>query len=259
MAAKSKPPPPPSETASREEADVKQGERLLSAVERILSNDADLIARAERHLVEIPLREAESEDAWRARVGAALVSDFSTRSAISGGAAALPSLVPGVGSLISLVGGSLADMALMLKFEVEMTLSLLHLHGYDITNKRERQLAFLLASVGTYDARSGQNYLLDLARAQGTAIWNYTPRQLSKAVLSVMAKVAVLSLSRSLVRVLPVVGVVVGASANKVLTRQVGRRCMDELVRRRQLEAAEAEAEAAPPKAKPRARKSRGR
>ena len=76
----------------------------------------------------------------------------------------------------------------------------------------------------------------DLARAEGTALWNYTPRQLSKAILSVMTKMVLLTASKSFARVLPVVGVVVGASANKVLTRRVGERCTSELARRAELE-----------------------
>ena len=219
-----------------EAAESKSGEKLLTAVERILAEDGELIGTTEKHIRGTPAKDGETEDAWRLRVAQQIVSEFSTRSAISGGAAALPAIVPGFGTLMALVGGALADMALMLKFEVEMALCLSQLYGYDLRRKRERQLAFLLASVSTYDARSNQNFLVDLARAEGTALWNYTPRQLSKAILSVMTKMVLLTASKSFARVLPVVGVVVGASANKVLTRRVGERCTSELARRAELE-----------------------
>lgn len=239
----------------KEAAGEAQGRKLLTAVERLIRDDEELIAIAERHQREIPREEHADEAAWREAVAALIVSDFSNRSAISGGAAALPSILPGFGTVVSLVGGTLADMALMLKFEVEMALCLTHLHGWDIRQTRERQIAFLLASVNTYEAKSDQNLFVDLAAAEGTAVWNYTPRQISKALVSVMTKIALLSVSKGLVRVVPFVGVVVGASMNKVLTGRVGNRCIAELKRRRELEDAEADEEA-PVKAKVRGRKA---
>ena len=44
--------------------------------------------------------------------------------------------------------------------------------------------------------------------------------------------VALLAISKGFVRVLPIIGVAVGAGANKVLTSRVGRRCRGELERR---------------------------
>ncbi len=208
--------------------------KLQSAVERLLSNDDALLALTEKHVHEVSAKPGESERDWRARVAQRLISDFSNRSALSGGAAALPALVPGIGTVVALVGGSLADMALTLKFEVELALCLSQLHGFDIRQPRERQLAFLLASVSTFDAKSHGNLFVDLAKAQGTALWNYTPRQVSKVLTTVVGKLALLALSKSLVRMLPVVGVVVGASANKVLTARVGKQCAKTLAERRE-------------------------
>lgn len=237
------------------ETDKAKGEKLLTAVERIIADDAALIATTEKHVRGTESKPGEPSEAWLKRVGEKIVSDFSTRSALSGGAAALPAIVPGFGTAVTLVGGVLADVALMLKWEVEMALCLSLLHGYDIRDKRERQLAFLLASVSTYDARSNENVLMDLARAEGTALWNYTPRQVSKALVSVMAKIVLMAVSKSFARLVPVVGVVVGASANKLLTKRVGERCMAELARR--LEARTAQQ--ARPKVKARIRKSQAR
>lgn len=63
--------------------------------------------------------------------------------------AAAPALIPGAGTLMAALGGALADMGFLLKYEVEMALVLSHLYGFDIRRDEERQLAFLRASVGT--------------------------------------------------------------------------------------------------------------
>ncbi|MBN1208340.1 MAG: hypothetical protein JXB05_26000 [Myxococcaceae bacterium] len=213
-----------------------QGRKLLTAVERIIADTNSLIALSQQHLSRAQARDLDGEDATLHAAAEGVVRHFSQRTAITGGLAAAPSLLPGMGSLVSLVGGTLADMGMVLKFEVEMALVLSHLHGFDITRPEERQLAFLMASVGTYDTKSGGNFFVDIARAQGQAIWNYTPREVSKLLLSVMTQIALLKLSRGLLaRALPVVGIAVNSTVNHTLTRRVGARCIRDLQIRRQL------------------------
>ncbi|MFY0574788.1 hypothetical protein ACN28S_10870 [Cystobacter fuscus] len=219
----------------KEAEDQSQGQKLLSAVERIISDTDSLIALAEEYLGQARKKKLASEAETREAASAAVVGYFSTRAAISGGLAAAPALIPGVGSLAAVLGGTLADMGFLLKYEVEMALVLSHLHGFDIRKEEERQLAILLASVGTYDAKSGRNAFLDMAQVEGIAIWKYAPREVSKMLLSVMTRIALLQLSKSLVRALPLVGIAVGSSMNKVLTSRVGDRCIQDLRTRREL------------------------
>ncbi len=220
-----------------------QGEKLLSAVERIVDDPENLIAQVAEFERKTRREPDGSDKEWRRAVADEIVSHYSTWSAVSGGATALPATVPGIGTLVATVGGTLADMCMTLKFEVEMALCLTHLYGWDIRDERERQLAYLLASVSTVDAKSGGNFLADLAKVEWEAIWKYAPRQISKFLLQAMTKLAVISASKSLVRALPLIGIGVSAGVNKVLTTRVGGRCADELARRRTLQADTVEAE----------------
>ncbi|MBZ4416890.1 EcsC family protein [Myxococcus sp. RHSTA-1-4] len=219
----------------KEVEDQEQGRKLLTAVERILADTDSLVALSKQELGKAREKKLPSEDAVRDAAALEVVRHFSNRSAISGGLAALPGLVPGAGTVVAALGGTLADMCMMLKFEVEMALVLSHLYGYDITRDEERQLAFLLASVSTYDAKRERNTVMDLAETQGIAFWKYAPREASKMLVSVMTKIALLSVSKGLLRALPLVGIAVGSSMNKVLTNRVGERCMRELKKRREL------------------------
>jgi uncharacterized protein (DUF697 family) len=217
----------------------RQGRQLLTAVERIIADTDSLIALSQEHLSRARERKLDGEGATVDAAAAEVIAHFSRRSMISGGLTAAPALIPGLGSLVAAAGGTLADIALVLKFEVEMALVLSHLYGFDITRAEERQIAFLLASVGTYDVQSGGNVMGELsqaARAGGDAVWTYAPREVSKIVLSVMAKIALLKLSKGmLLKVLPVVGIAVGSTMNRALTKRVGERCLRDLKTRRQL------------------------
>lgn len=215
----------------REEREV-EGRKLLSAVERLLAETGSLIAYSNDCMRRAKAKKLGDEAKTIAEACTEVVSHYSNLTAFSGAATAIPAVVPGLGTVVALTGGALADVALILKFEVEMALVLTHLHGYDIRDERERQIAFLLASVSTYDAKHGRNFFLDIAEAEGQALWNYAPREISKLLLIVMAKLAVSSIGKGLAKAIPFLGVAVGASVNKMLTRRVGQRCTAELARR---------------------------
>lgn len=206
-----------------------EGRRLLTAVERMVDDADHLIAQVEAIKYGVST-DGQRGERYRDAIAQRIIRTYSTRSALAGGVSAMPGILPGAGTVIA-VGGALVDMSLMLKHEVEMVLSLTYLYGHDIRQDDKRWLAYALAGVSTYEAASGRNYFVDLADAQVEALTKYTTRQLSKLVATVLGKVALVTASKSLVRALPLVGVVVGASTNKVLTYSVGWACVDALER----------------------------
>lgn len=229
------PPEPPSTPMPEESGESRgRGERLLTAVESVVDDCESLVAEVEAFKEDVrPSGGRLPLDVVAVRI----IRSYSNRSAFAGGVTALPGLLPGGGTAVALIGGSLADMMLMLKHEVEMVLCLTHLFGYDIREERARWLGYTLATVNTYEATSGRNFFLDVAEAQLEALNKYTPRQLSKLVITVLGKYALLSSSRAFVRALPVVGVVVSAATNKLVMSSVGWRSVDALHRLRNAEA----------------------
>ncbi|MHB8878798.1 MAG: EcsC family protein [Myxococcaceae bacterium] len=217
------------------ETEEDKGRQLLTAVERILANTTSLRNVAEDCRIKAKKGAPKNPEALRDAAAAEVVRHFSLRAAIAGGVAGLPALVPGAGSLAVLLGGALAELGYLLKCEVEMVLTLAHLYGFDIDDPKERQIAFLMASVGTYDARSGKNFVADVAEAEGVAIWNYGPRKAAKMVLAAMTALALVWVWRGFARIIPVVGMVIGTSVNKLLTQKVGERAAKDLRTRREL------------------------
>jgi hypothetical protein len=212
--------------------DEAKGRQLLTAVERLVANNdtlrrvaAETLAVAKARGGEQPAKEVAARE---------VVRRYSNLAAMAGGASGLASLVPGMGIPLG-IGAALAELTFLLKFEVEMTLVLMHLHGFDIEDPEERQIGFLLASVGTYEAGSGSNIVLDVARAEGVAIWNYGPRRAARTLVTVMAALAVLRIWKGLLRLVPFVGMAVGSTLNKVLTRRVGDRVNRDLKTRHDL------------------------
>ena len=218
--------PTPAQTAKQQD----KGKKLVSAVERILASNASIRATVAEAKAKAQAQGAAGKE-LRPATAKVLVKRYSDRAALVGGASGLSALVPGLGSLIWGMGGLLTELAVLLKFEVEMALCLSHLHGFDIETANERQLAFVMASVGTYDATGG-NFFVDLARTEGQALWNYGPRQLAKFLITAATGVALVWLSRGLLKLVPIIGVAVGSGMNKVLTKRVGDRIARDLATR---------------------------
>jgi hypothetical protein len=216
-----------------------RGRRLLGAVERLIADDevvreladaCDARARARRP------QAAEDPQARRELASREIVRTFSNRAALAGALSGVPALFPGPGALAAGLTGTLGEVAFLLKTEVEMCLALAHVHGFDLKDRRERQLAFLLAAVGTQEA-AGRSGLQDLIKAEEVAIWNYGPRVAGRLIVEGFATLALGSFWRGLVKVVPFLGVAVGSALNKFLTTRVGERALAQLqVRRAQRE-----------------------
>ncbi|MBN1335523.1 MAG: hypothetical protein JXB39_06135 [Deltaproteobacteria bacterium] len=216
----------------KDSEDRQQGRRWIHAVERILDDPEQVIALADRLAQEAYDAAPTAEDEARRDLAAGrIVHHFATRAMWSGGATGLPALLPGAGTLLALAGGALVDVALVLRFEVEMALALSWVYGFDIRQEDERRRALLLASVSVHDAHTGGDFLRDVARAESEALWRLGPRQVPRLLLQVAARLA----RRTVVggRILPVAGIAVGAATDRILTERVGRRCTESLRQRR--------------------------
>ncbi|MBI5538288.1 MAG: EcsC family protein [Deltaproteobacteria bacterium] len=212
------------------------GEKLLLAVERLIEDTDELISRTEVFQRAAGIV-AGREDADKVTAAAEMIiRSYSNRSAATGALTALPSVVPGAGMLVAAIGGTLLDIGLMLKHEIEMVLCLAHLHGYDITRQDERRMVFLLASMNVSEVQQGGNFLLDVAVAEMDAIVHYTPRQVTKMLASILTRLALRATSRGLWRAVPLAGIVACGLMNKWFTGEVGHRCNSLLEQRRNME-----------------------
>ncbi len=124
------------------------------------------------------------------------------------------------------VGTTLAGMTYVLKTEVEMCLALCALYGMDIRRPEHRQMALLLAAVGTHQVHTGRNILVEAGAVSLEALASYTPRELSKVVLRVFGALAIAyaaqSVGKVLLNAIPVVSVGIGFGVNMLLTERVG-------------------------------------
>lgn len=244
------------ETAARADP---SGTNLLKAVERIVASPDEIERQTESIVQEV--RDKLPTDATGAQIRALaeqkIVAHHANRAALAGGASSLPALIPGVGTMAAFVGGGLVDMTMCLKYEIEMVLALSSLHGFDIRDPRERQLAYLLAASHTYASTPGSVPIADFLKIELDAIWHYTPRQLGKLVTTLFIKLALVYSGKGLIRAVPFVGLIVSGGVNKALTHRLGTSVIEAFGRRPEPRAKGTEDAAA--SAKPKSPKKRAR
>ena len=196
---------------------IESGTNLLNAIEHLLADDATITGHARLH--------ADRANHDRPAAAHRIVAAYSNRSALAGAIAAAPAIVPGWGTA-GAIGTLFAEMSYVLKTEVEMCLCLSSLHGFEISSKEHRQIAFLLAAIATHEVETGRNVLLDIGEVTAEAAMTYTPREAGKSLLKILGILAAVRASqavgRGVLHVVPFVGMAVGAGVNKALTRRVG-------------------------------------
>ncbi len=227
-----------SENESSFSADLEdKATKVLSAVNKILDSNDKIRSVCNKYkrraLIEVD-EDCETEKDLFMEAGKRIITHYSDRAGITGGVTGLPSMIPGIGSVISLVGSSAVDIVLMLKFEIEMSLCLCHLTGLNIDEDRNRQLAYYLATASSREILSQNNNSQSHNIIKSAAV-DYSVRELSKLVIKNITAILLVNLSRGMMKAVPFLGIAVGASVNKVMTKRSGLVCLDAWWLRRHL------------------------
>jgi len=201
---------------------LKAVELILAKPENIQNETLSLLEKYQaKHLT-------KSFEEVQKLVSKKIISNYSYYAAFSGGATALSSVVPGLGTVVSTFGGATADMALSLKYQVEMTMALASLHGHNILIEEEKRMCMIVAGLGTI-AEAGKKGLTNTAsKAFKKLVEENLKNGSLTAVKEIFKRIGVTFVKKSFVKAIPFgVGVVVGFSANKCLTLYVGSKAND--------------------------------
>ena len=203
---------------------------MLKAVEHIVARPSD-IKRTIQKLEERyqRLSRADKDDnkskEWMARQ---VIANYSTKAGLCGGATACIGIVPGLGTAIKLVGSTTADIALCLKFQVEMTMALAHLYGHDIETENGRKTQYIIAGLGAINLEAIKLGEEKAAKAFTIMVQRYLQSATFEAINLLFKKVSFSLSKKALQKAIPFgIGAAISFSSNKVITRAVGHKAKD--------------------------------
>jgi uncharacterized protein (DUF697 family) len=200
---------------------------LLKAIELILASPKEIIQKVGKAKEKSRRcnNRMESDGKFKDRVADSLIAAYSTKAGLSGGATALVGIVPGIGTAAELFGGATADMALCLKYQVEMCMALACLYGHDIETEADRKKYFIIAGLGALNTETLKQGSEQAARLFTTLVQRSLRNAGFDAVHFLFKKLSIRLGKKAFQKAIPFgVGVVVGFSSNKALTWMVGRK-----------------------------------
>ncbi len=140
--------------------------------------------------------------------------------AASGAVTALPAAMPVIGTLVTLVGGTLLDMTAVGYFTAEMVLEMSTVYGRDLYLPGvSREALWVMASAVGADAAN-------------KTIGKLAMRQMQNQFFTRMARELLVSLGirvsqRTVLKLIPFLGVIISGSVNYFICRQIGRMAAD--------------------------------
>ncbi len=202
---------------------------LLRAVESLVAGPKDIRETVEtcRQKVVRKSPELHARD-LQIKTAEEIIARYARTCGRVGSVTSLAGVVPGVGTLVSLVGATAADLAITMKYQIEMVMALAHLFGRDITDEEERRLCYSVAGLGVATQAgllSFQNFTVNGLSAAAKRLMKGRAK---RWMIDLFKKIGLRFTERGVLKAIPVgVGVVLSYSSNKRLTRYVGRRARD--------------------------------
>jgi hypothetical protein len=159
-----------------------------------------------------------------------IVSRYSKLAAASGGATSLPGIIPGVGTAVSAVGGSMADISACIKFQVDMTMCLAIAINKELNNEDAKHLSFIIALSGTLEQGAKEGAAKLATKASVRLIQEHLKGATLTIIKELFKRVGIVFTKKAAVKVIPFgIGVLVGAGFNYTLTKYVGKIAIDTL------------------------------
>lgn len=157
-----------------------------------------------------------------------IIKRYSKLAATTGGATALAGVIPGIGTVVSMVGGSMADISACIKFQIDMTMCLALTVNEELGNEDAKHLSYIIALYGTIE-QTGSKAATRIASKAGVKMVNqYLKGPTLIIIKDLFTKVGINFTQKAVTKAIPFgIGVVIGASANYALTKYVGKNTLD--------------------------------
>ncbi len=201
------------------------GSRLMKAVEAIAISPKDARALVANYRKKVGVAEGEKvSHEQRALIADHLIARYAKFAATSGGATALAGVIPGLGTVVTMLGGATADIAVVIKLQADLCLCIADAFEYDIDDPTARHLAYMI-SLGATLNQAGVGIGTQVASKAGVKmIREYLKGATLQFIKQLFAKVGLVFSRKSLEKALPFgIGVAFGITANYHLVKYVGR------------------------------------
>jgi hypothetical protein len=204
---------------------------LLRAVEALVAGPKDIEAVVEVCRAEELKRKDASTLApqdLQVRVADRIIRRYAHTCGRVGSLTSAAGVIPGVGTLVTLIGANAADLAITMKYQIEMVMALAHLFGRDISDEEERSVCYAVAGLGVATQAGLLSFQRFTVQGLQEAVRRLLKTRARRWLVELFKRLGLHLTSRGLLKALPLgVGVVTSYTSNLKLTTYIGRRARD--------------------------------
>lgn len=158
------------------------------------------------------------------RIAAKIIGRYSKFSAAAGAVTAAPSVIPGVGTAVAVLGGGVTDIAVSLKLQVDMCMCLVEVYETEQNSEDKKHLAFVLALAGSAEQMAAKGGKAAIQKIAEKLVYQYLRGPALITIKQLFKRVSITFTQKSAAKAIPAgVGVAFSGTTNYVLTRVVGK------------------------------------
>lgn len=207
-------------------ADELETSRLQKAVEAIAITPeaASALVDGYRATFEAKFKRRPESLEDKRRIAAKIIGRYSVLSATAGAVTALPSVVPGVGTAVAVLGGGVTDLAVTLKLQIDMCMCLVEVYNAEMSNEDKKHLAFLLALAGSAEQLLANGGKAAVQKIAQKLVYQYLKGPVLITIKQLFKRVSITFTQKAMAKAVPAgVGVAFSGTTNYVLTTVVGK------------------------------------
>lgn len=213
------------------EADQSDKPMLLRAIERLVAGPDDIQAVVEACRQQVLAQEKDKEappQDLQVKVADRIISRYAHTCGRVGSLTSAAGILPGVGTLVTLIGANAADLAITMKYQVEMVMALAHLFGRDISSEEEQSVCYAVAGLGVATQAGLLSFQRFTVKGIHQAVRRLLKTRARRWLLDLFKRLGLRLTTKGLLKALPMgIGVVTSYTSNLKLTTYIGRRARD--------------------------------
>ncbi|MFJ7776231.1 EcsC family protein [Streptomyces yangpuensis] len=158
------------------------------------------------------------------RLAAKIIGRYSKLSAVTGAVTAAPSVIPGVGTAVAVLGGGITDIAAALKLQIDMCMCLVEVYETELSDEDKKHLAFVLALAGSVEQMASKGGKAAVLKIAEKLVYQYLRGPALVTIKQLFKRVSITFTQKAMAKAIPAgVGVAFSSTTNYVLTTMVGK------------------------------------
>ncbi|MEU8852153.1 hypothetical protein AB0C70_39390, partial [Streptomyces sp. NPDC048564] len=186
-------------------ADEPEGSRLQKAVETIAMTPAAAAKVVDGYRATFEDKNERKPEGLedKRRIAAKIIGRYSKMSAAAGAVTAAPSVIPGVGTAVAVLGGGATDIAVALKLQIDMCMCLVEVFETELSAEDKKHLAFTIALAGSAEQMASKGGKAAVQKIAEKLVYQYLKGPALVTIKQLFKRVSITFTQKAMAKAIP--------------------------------------------------------